>query len=112
MKTLRFAALIAVSALFALSFNSCGKDDIVEEKNKETKEAIVKQYLNQTVYPTYGKLAEETQSLVENLEALKANKTQTNLNQATVSFLEARKWWEASTRTSTHGLSTKMPLTT
>ncbi len=94
--TTQTLAPIAVSVLFALSFNSCGKDDIVEEKNKETKEAIVKQYLNQTVYPTYGKLAEETQTLVENLEALKANKTQTNLNQATVSFLEARKWWEMS----------------
>ena len=95
-KTTKTLALIAVSALFALSFNSCGKDQVVEEKNKETKEAIVKQYLNQTVYPTYGKLAEEAQNLVDNLEALKENKTQANLNQATVSFLEARKWWEMS----------------
>lgn len=95
-KTTKTLALIAVSALFVLSFNSCGKDDVTEEKNKETKEAIVKQYLNQTVYPTYGRLAEETQTLVENLEALKENKTQNNLNQATVSFLEARKWWEMS----------------
>ena len=79
-----------------MSFNSCGKDQVIEEKNKETKEAIVKQYLNQTVYPTYGKLAEESQNLVDNLNALKENKTQSNLNQATVSFLEARKWWEMS----------------
>ena len=50
-KTTKTLALIAVSALFALSFNSCGKDDIVEEKNKETKEAIVKQYLNQEAIP-------------------------------------------------------------
>ena len=89
-------ALIAVSALFALSFTSCGKDDTIEEKNKETKEAIVNQYLNQTVYPTYGNLAAEAQNLVDRLEALKENKTQNNLNQATVSFLEARKWWEMS----------------
>ena len=95
MKILKFAALIAASVVL-LSVTSCGKDDIVEEKNKETKEAIVKQYLNQTVHPTYGNLATEAQNLVDRLEALKADKTQNNLNQATVSFLEARKWWEKS----------------
>lgn len=95
-KTTKTLALIAVSALFALGFNSCGKDQVIEEKNKETKEAIVKQYLNQTVYPTYGNLATEAQNLVDNLNALKENKTQSNLNQAAVSFLEARKWWEKS----------------
>ena len=94
MKKLRSAALIAASVV--LAFSSCGKDDIVEEKNKETKEAIVKQYLNETVNPTYGNLAKEAQNLVDHLEALKANETQNNLNQATVSFLEARKWWERS----------------
>lgn len=95
-KTAKSLALIAVSALFALSFNSCGKDQLTEEKNKETKEAIVKQYLEQTVYPTYGNLAAETQTLVENLETLKANKTQANLDAATVTFLNARQWWERS----------------
>ena len=95
MKKLKFAALIAASVIL-LGVTSCSKDDIVEEKNKETKEAIVKQYLNQTVYPTYGNLATEAQNLVDHLEALKENKTQANLDQATVSFLEARKWWEKS----------------
>ena len=95
-RSIKTKLLIALLGLIALSFNSCGKDDVIEEKNKETKEAIVKQYLNQTVYPTYGKLATEAQTLVDNLEALKENKTQSNLDQATVSFLEARKWWEMS----------------
>ncbi len=95
-RTIKTKLLIALLGLLAMSFNSCGKDQVIEEKNKETKEAIVKQYLNQTVYPTYGKLAEEAQNLVDNLNALKENKTQSNLNQATVSFLEARKWWEMS----------------
>ncbi len=85
-----------IAASVVLAFSSCGKDDIVEEKNKETKEAIVKQYLNETVNPTYANLAKEAQNLVDHLEALKANETQSNLNQATVSFLEARKWWERS----------------
>jgi hypothetical protein len=95
-RTIKTKLLIALLGLFAMSVTSCGKDNIVEEKNKETKEAIVKQYLNQTVYPTYGNLATEAQNLVDRLEALKENKTQANLDQATVSFLEARKWWEKS----------------
>lgn len=94
MKKIKFAALIA--AIVVLAFTSCGKDKDIEEKNKETKEAIVQQYLNQTIYPTYGRLAIEAQNLVDGLETLKENKTQNNLNQATVSFLEARKWWEMS----------------
>ena len=56
----------------------------------------MKQYLNHTIYPTYAKLASETDKLVENLEALKANKTQANVDAATVTFLEARAWWEKS----------------
>ena len=95
-RTIKTKLLIALLGLIAMSVTSCGKDDIIEEKNKETKEAIVKQYLNQTVYPTYGNLAKEAQNLVDHLEALKENKTQNNLDQATVSFLEARKWWEKS----------------
>ena len=92
------AALVAASLLLAVNFSSCKKDPQTntEEANKATKEAIVKQYLNHTVYPTYANLAEKTDALVENLEALKANKTQANVNAATVTFLEARKWWEMS----------------
>ena len=92
------ALLIAASALFAVSVTSCNKDPQTdtEEANKAQKEAIVKQYLNHTVYPTYAYLAEKSDALVENLEILKANKTQANVNAATVTFLEARKWWEMS----------------
>ena len=92
------AAIVAASLLLAVNFSSCKKDPQAntEEANKAQKEAIVKQYLNHTVYPTYASLAEKTDALVENLEALKANKTQANVNAATVTFLEARKWWEMS----------------
>ena len=93
----RSAALVAASLLLAVNFSSCNKDPqtTTEEANKAQKEAIVKQYLNHTV-PTYANLAEQTEKLVDNLEALKANKTQANVNAATVTFLEARKWWEMS----------------
>ena len=90
--------LVAATALLVVSLGSCNKDpqDINEEANKATKEAIVKQYLNHTVYPTYASLATETENLVENLEALKANKTQANVNAAAATFIEARHWWEMS----------------
>ena len=93
------AAIVAASLLLAVNFSSCKKDPQTntEEANKAQKEAIVKQYLNHTVYPTYASLAEKTDALVENLEALKANKPPPT---------------SASTRTSTRGRSTKTPSTT
>jgi predicted lipoprotein len=48
------------------------------------------------VYPTYTNLANEADKLVENLEALKANQTQANVNAAAATFIEARHWWEMS----------------
>ena len=97
-KFLKSAALIAASLLMTVSLSSCNKDpqENGEEANKATKEAIIKQYLNHTVYPTYANLANEADRLVENLEALKDNKTQANVNAATATFIEARHWWEMS----------------
>ena len=97
-KLFKNTLLIAASALIAVNLTSCNKDPqpTTEEANKAQKEAIVKQYLNHTVYPTYAQLAEKTDALVEKLDALKANKTQANVNAATVTFLEARHWWELS----------------
>jgi len=97
-RLIKSAALIAASILMTVGISSCNKDpqENGEEANKATKEAIVKQYLNHTVYPTYANLAEEADKLVENLEALKDNKTQANVNAATATFIEARHWWEMS----------------
>ena len=97
-KLLKNAAIVAASLLLTVNFSSCNKDPQGnnEETNKAKKEAIVKQYLEHTVYPTYGSLATETDKLVGNLEALKANKTQANVNTATATFIEARHWWEMS----------------
>ena len=97
-KLFKNTLLIAASALIAVNLTSCNKDPqpTTEEANKAQKEAIVKQYLNHTVYPTYAQLAEKTDALVGNLDALKANKTQANVNAATATFLEARHWWELS----------------
>ena len=91
------AALVAASILLTVSISSCNKTtETTDEANIETKNAIIKQYLNHTVYPTYGKLATNAEVLVSDLETLKANKTQANLNKACATFLEARHWWEMS----------------
>ena len=96
-KFLKSAALMILSALLATSFSSCNKNnDNTDEANIETKDAIIKQYLNHTVYPVYTNRANESDQLVEKLEALKANKTQANVSQATAAFLQARHWWEMS----------------
>jgi len=97
-KFFKSAAIVAASLLLTVNFSSCNKDSqpTTEETNKAQKEAIVKQYLNHTVYPTYAQLAEKTAALVGNLETLKGSMTQANVNAATTTFLEARKWWEMS----------------
>ncbi len=97
-KFFKSAAVVAASLLLTVNFSSCNKDPqpTSEETNKAQKEAIVKQYLNHTVYPTYAQLAEKTAALVGNLEILKGSMTQANVNAATATFLEARKWWEMS----------------
>ena len=97
-KLFKTAALIAASILLTMSFSSCNKDpqDINDEANIETKNAIIKQYLNHTVFPTYGNLATNAETLVNDLKTLKADKTQANLDKACASFLEARHWWEMS----------------
>ena len=97
-KLFKSAAIVAASLLLTVNFSSCNKDPqpTTEETNKAQKEAIVKQYFNHTVYPTYAQLAEKTAALVGNLETLKGSMTQANVNAATATFLEARKWWEMS----------------
>ena len=97
-KSFKSAAIVAASLLLAVNFSSCNKDpqDTTEEANKATKEAIVKQYLNHTVYPTYASLAEKSDLLVTNLETLKGSMTQANVDAACATFLEARHWWEMS----------------
>ena len=97
-RSFKSAAIVAASLLLAVNFSSCNKDPqpTTEETNKAQKEAIVKLYLNHTVYPTYAQLAEKTAALVGNLETLKGSMTQANVNAATATFLEARKWWEMS----------------
>lgn len=102
MKSLfKFPLLVAVATMMTCSFSACSDNDdpTSDAGTSETDakfEAIVKQYLEHTVYVTYKNLADETKQLVEDLQALKSGKTDANVKTACETFLEARAWWEKS----------------
>lgn len=90
---------LIVAATFMLA--SCtGNDEPTFEETttakNETYAKIAEQYVDHTVIPTYANLAKSAEQLVENLQALRENKTDANLQKACESFLEARAWWEKS----------------
>lgn len=98
-KFFKTTLLIAFSALFAMSFNSCKKsssDSSSSSSDDAVKKEIIGQFLGHTVAPTYSKLALYSDELVDDLETLKADMNQENVNKAAASFLEARHWWEMS----------------
>ncbi len=62
----------------------------------EKMQAVADQFVNATVVPTYTKLAEASDRLVEAIATLKSAKTDANVSAACQIFLEAREWWEKS----------------
>lgn len=92
--------LMTAAVLLALTFDSCKKssDDNTDPTTdySAVKVEIINQFIDHTVAPTYTNLAAKTQTLVDDLTALKGDMTQSNLNKACETFLEARKWWEMS----------------
>ena len=73
---LKFPLLVAVATMMSCSFSACSDNDdpTPDTGTSETDakfEAIAKQYLDHTVYVTYKNLADETEQLVKDLQALK-----------------------------------------
>ena len=98
---LKIPLLVAVSTMMTCSFSACSDNDdpTPDTGTSETDakfEAIAKQYLDHTVYVTYKNLADETEQLVKDLQALKSSKTDTKVKATCETFLEARAWWEKS----------------
>lgn len=93
MKKLENFLLIACALLGCMT--SCHKEPETELTD-ETQAAVIEQYVNHTIAPTYTNLANYTDQLVDELKALKANRTQGNLDKACSTFLTARAWWEKS----------------
>lgn len=88
---------LAVAALL-LTGCSDSKDSPVDYTNEkdEAFAKIAQQYVDNTVIATYGNLAESADRLEADLNALRADKTDANVQAACKSFLEARAWWEKS----------------
>ena len=87
------SALVAVAIVGGAV--SCKKDK-VEVDDESAMAAVAQQYVNHTVVPTYKNLATYTEQLATQLQTLKGDKTQDNLNRVCETFLLARSWWEMS----------------
>lgn len=101
MKKLFRNAMFALASVMMLSLTACGDKDNDNDTTTSADEpaayqTIADQFVNGTVIPTYTKLAANTEQLVEDLQTLQNDKTQANLDKATVTFLAARQWWERS----------------
>lgn len=87
-------------AAAALLLTGCSdSEDSPVDYTNEKDEAFAKiaqQYVDNTVIATYGNLTESADHLVADLNALRADKTDANVQAACKSFLEARAWWEKS----------------
>jgi len=98
-KVLKFSLSAAVLAAMIGGFSACSDDDdsSTEVSAKDAQfQDIAKQYLNNTVLVTYQNLADNTELLVNKLQALKADKTDANVKDVCSTFIEARMWWEKS----------------
>lgn len=97
--TMNYKIITFGAIALAMAMSSCSSDDPVPDASNEKDERyseIAAQYLDNTVIITYQHLASETKTLVENLKALKDNKTDASVAEACATFLDARAWWEKS----------------
>lgn len=87
---------LAAFAVVTLALAGCRGGGETSDDWTSKNESIIKQYVENTVNVTYGNLAASTETLVEQLKTLKANRTDANVQTACNTFLEARAWWEKS----------------
>jgi len=69
-----------------------GNGELVNEKQAQ----VLQQYVEHTIAPTYSNLANYTDQLVDELDAFRTSGSQSDLNKACETFLNARAWWEKS----------------
>lgn len=71
-----------------------GLDDLTARDERFME--IADRFVNHTVIPTYTSLSDYTEQLVEDLQALREDVTQANIDKACETFLTARAYWEKS----------------
>lgn len=72
------------------------KDYVVNNISSERLDAIVKNYVDVVVVPTYEKLKEKNKLLLDAVNSLVANPTNTRFEAACTAWLNAREPWELS----------------
>ena len=93
-KIIKTTAMVAI--VFAtLNLVSCKPDDdnTVDEAQAA---AVAEQFVDYTVAPTYSALAAKAEQLADQLATLKANPTNSGMQEACETFLAAREQWEMS----------------
>ena len=93
--------LIGVLAVAAATLLSCNKDPKAETGLTEQEKALkaaVEGYVPGVIYKIYDNLADETETLYNQLSDLKkkGTYTQADIDRICTTFLSARKWWEQS----------------
>ncbi len=87
----------AVAVMVAMTFAACEKENNNPSGNDDQQaQAVVAQFVDHTVAPTYTALAAKTELLASQLAALKVNPTDNGVREACETFLAAREQWEKS----------------
>lgn len=104
MKKMKFMALALMAGALSLGFTSCGDDNGDgggTDNNGTVMKAIVDNYVDNIVEPTYKDLAEHTQTLYDACQNLYKKRaagtlTQADIDAACQAFKDARRIWEQS----------------
>lgn len=98
MKTFKLIGVLAVAAATLLSCNKDPKADAGLTAQEKALKAAVEGYVPGVIYKIYDNLADETETLYNQLSDLKkkGTYTQADIDRICATFLSARKWWEQS----------------
>ena len=92
------ALMLVTLAGMTLGFAACSdsNDDPDPNQLDSKKTAIITQYVNGVVVPTYKSLADEANELAELCQQLRENPTQNKVQECCDKWISARKYWELS----------------
>ena len=101
------AAMMALAMVATMGTTACSDDNDgpsqsqVEAQKVKEMSTLTEKYVNDVVYYTYDKLADASEKLYDEVEAMRnslaaGTLTQTQIDQTCATFLEARAWWEKS----------------
>ncbi|MDR0754476.1 MAG: hypothetical protein LBF04_03715 [Prevotellaceae bacterium] len=97
-KYLKKSGLLTAVAALLISMASCEKDNVNkgDVNNDETYKAILKEYADEVVVPTYRLMAEAALEMRTANEALKNSPSSANIAAAAAAWMNARIFWEES----------------